>query len=199
VAGSRVGRRVVNPTQGETVPAPHPRYLLALAGTLLLAGSLAACGSGDDSASASADSDKAEKARLDFARCMRQHGVEVPDVTTNKGGGVLIRQRRQADTPQGRRAMEACQKYLEAARPKLSAEDRAKFRDAFVKFSSCMRKEGVDLPDPSQGEVRARVRINGSDPRIRQATEKCRKLMPGGGKGGPGTFGVGGPPPGDGK
>jgi hypothetical protein len=162
------------------------RRLLALAGVLVVAASLTACGSGDESSSSSKnDGDKAEQARLDFSRCMRQHGVDLPDPKQGPGGGVLIQGTPNLDTAQGRRAMQACQKYLAAARPKLSAEDKAKFRDAFVKFSACMRKEGIDLPDPTQGGggQRFRLRLNG-DPRTRKAMEKCRKLMPGGGPGG---------------
>jgi hypothetical protein len=159
--------------------------IAVLAALGIMASSLAACGSGDNTASAGNDRDKAEKARLEFSRCMRQHGVDLPDPKQGPGGGVLIQGTPNLDTPQGRRAMDACQKYLEAARPKLSAADKAKFRDAFVKFSACMRKEGIDLPDPTQGGggQRFRLRLNG-DPRTRKAMDKCRKLIPGGGPGG---------------
>jgi hypothetical protein len=190
----------------------------ALAGAVLLVASLAGCGSADDSASASADQERAEKARLDFGRCMRQHGVDMPDPTGDGPGEIKIRVKGRADTPQFQRAQRACDKYLQAARPKLSAEDRAKFRDAFVKFSACMRKEGVDLPDPStsggggpqqstngsggpgpgSGPSRQAViggaRINLDDPRVRQAMDQCRKLLPNGGPGGERRTG-GGPSP----
>jgi hypothetical protein len=187
------------------------RWLPALAGALVLASSLAACGSSDDTATASSDRDKAEKARRDFERCMRKQGVEVPGPSTSRGsasgggsGPRIVRGPREFDTPQGRRALKACQKYLDAARPKLSAEDRAKFRDAFVKFSACMRKAGVDVPPPpGAGGGQVNMRFRADDPRVRKAAESCRKLLPsggrfqvgpGGGGGGPDRVGVGGPP-----
>jgi hypothetical protein len=178
------------------------RWLPALAGALILAFALAACGSSDDTATAASDRDKAEKARQDFERCMRKQGIEVPGPSTSKGpsgggsGPQIQRGPREFDTPQGRRALKACQKYLDAARPKLSAEDRAKFRDAFVKFSSCMRKAGIDVPPPPDdagggGGVGVRMRFNAKDPRVQKAAESCRKLLPrgvfqAGGPGGPG-------------
>jgi hypothetical protein len=176
---------------------------------------LAGCGSGGGTASASSDQQKAEKARLDFARCMRQHGVNLPDPTGNGPGEINIRIKDRVNTAQFQRAQQACDKYLQAARPKLSAADRAKFRDAFVKFSSCMRKEGINLPDPSTsggggpqqsangsagptpgaGPTRQAMiggaKINLDDPRVRTAMEKCRKLLPNGGPGGKRTGGGG--------
>jgi hypothetical protein len=193
------------------------RRLLVPAGALLVFAALAGCGSGDESASASSDQQRAEKARLDFARCMRQHGVDIPDPTGDRPGEIAIRIKGRADTPQFQRAQKACDKYLQAARPKLSAEDRAKFRDAFVKFSACMRKEGVDLPDPttsgggpqrstsgsggpgpgsgpSRQAMIGGAKINLDDPRVRKAMDKCRKLLPNGGPGGERRTG-GGPGP----
>jgi hypothetical protein len=176
------------------------QLVVAAASALALAGSLAACGSSDDSASASSNADRAEKAQLDFAKCMRKAGVDVPDTAVGQGGGtVRFRVRRQANTPQARRAFQTCNKYLAAARPKLSQADRTKFRDAFVKFSACMRKEGVDLPDPTQGGGGPGgggpgVRINRDDPRIQKASQKCQKLLPNGGRFGTGGPGGGGPP-----
>jgi hypothetical protein len=179
--------------------------LAVLAGALLLVASLAGCGSADDSASASSDQERAEKARLDFGRCMRRHGVDIPDPTGDHPGEISIRIKGRADTPQFRRAEQACEKYLRAARPKLSPEDKAKFRDAFVKFSACMRKEGIDLPAPTESDGGPQPSTNGiggpgsgpsrqamiggaqinlDDPRVRKAMEKCRKLLPDGGPGG---------------
>jgi hypothetical protein len=189
------------------------RRLVVPAGGLLVVAAFAGCGSGGDPASASSDQQKAEKARLDFGRCMRQHGVKMPDPTGDHPGEVNIRIKAQADTPQFRRAQQACDKYLQAARPKLSAEDRAKFRDAFVKFSACMRKQGVDLPAPStspeggpqrstsasagpgSGPSRQAMiggaKLNLDDPRVRKAMETCQKLLPRKGPGG--EKGTGGP------
>jgi len=55
-------------------------------------------------------------AALKFAKCMRAHGVDMPDPTVGDGpgggGGLLMRRGAQGDTPAFRKAMEACQDEL---------------------------------------------------------------------------------------
>ncbi len=51
-------------------------------------------------------------AMLEFARCMRAEGVDVPDPTGEGPGGGLRVLRRSADSPAFRRAAEACQEAL---------------------------------------------------------------------------------------
>ena len=88
------------------------RLLIA---ALAATASLAACG-GDDGTSpqpASASERQAanRKAMLDFARCMREHGVDMPDPTFGEDGRAQIRIGKggpDPNDPKVREAEEAC-------------------------------------------------------------------------------------------
>jgi hypothetical protein len=59
------------------------------------------------------------EAALRFAKCMRQHGVDMPDPTFPEGGGTLMRMPKgmKDDDPKLEEAQKACQPIMEAARP----------------------------------------------------------------------------------
>jgi hypothetical protein len=65
--------------------------LVACAATV----SLAACGGGEEPASSGASGNPKEsenrKAMLDFARCMRENGIDMPDPTFDENGGAQMR------------------------------------------------------------------------------------------------------------
>jgi hypothetical protein len=149
----------------------------------LVAASLAfaACGDDDDSTTASAEESRAEirEATLEYAECMREHGVDVPDPKPGEGGGLLLEQRG-PDTAATRAAEEECRKYLEEVEPpEFSDEKEQEFRDRALEFARCMRGEGLDFPDPTFGED-GRVTMRApagedprQDPRFDEAFEKC--------------------------
>ena len=167
--------------------------------TLAAAGLLAACGDSGDSDNDAAKADP-EKAQLQFAKCMREHGVDMPDPKPAAGGGparVELRAGVGAGAPRKLdEAQKACQKYMRAAAPELSPEQEEKMRDAALKFARCMRSRGIDMPDPTfedGGGVLIKVRKGpgkdpGSNPRFREAEKDCSRLMPG--PDGPGAPGV---------
>ena len=149
---------------------------------------LGACGGGDpDPASAGDQRAKFREAALDFAKCMREHGVDMPDPQPGGGGGIQLALRAdEANRATVDRAQEACQKHLEKVPPpEISEEDRAKFREQALKFARCMREQGIDIPDPTfsgDGAVRQRVTGGGpEDPRFQRASEKCSRYQPRGG------------------
>jgi hypothetical protein len=157
---------------------------------------LGACGGGSDDATAGTGDRRAEfrEAALKFAKCMRAHGVDMPDPTP--GGGIRIGGPDMS--PQDQQKMEdaqkACQKILEKVRPpELSEEDQQKFKEQALEFARCMRKHGIDMPDPQfQGGGGMTQRLDeGADPnsqRFQDAQKACAK-----GRGGPMTIGPGGP------
>jgi hypothetical protein len=70
-----------------------------------------------------------------------------------------------------------------------AANSAANEQDAAVKFAQCMRKHGIDMPDPTVagGGTRLRFRLGapggaGSDQKFQAANDACRKLLPNGGK-----------------
>jgi hypothetical protein len=152
---------------------------------------LAACGSNSPS---SADAQaKREQAQLNFARCMRSHGVNVPDPKPGPDGGPgLVRvggPGKDGPSPQVfERANAACRKYIQAAMPKLSPAQQAELRDQALKFAQCMRQHGVDMPDPqvSNGGFRITMRaggagkggINPDSAAFKDAQEACKAFQP---------------------
>lgn len=68
-----------------------------------------------------------------------------------------------------------------AASPSAAASAAAGDREEqMLKFTECMRGEGVDMPDPEPG---GGIRIQGSDPaKTEAAMAKCRQYMPNGGE-----------------
>jgi hypothetical protein len=165
----------------------------ALAVALALA--LAACGGGDDSdgvasltetngqtttngsqASAAGSRDWQE-AQLEYARCMRAHGVDFPDPVN---GRFELRTER-ADQRKLQAAQEACREILARARPPISEEQEAEMREAALEFAKCMRKHGVDMPDPTFPEgggtlMRVPPGKKG-DPKLEEAQKACQPIL----------------------
>jgi hypothetical protein len=178
---------------------------------------LAACGGGGDSGgvaslngSSGADASSTtttsskdpKEAAVDFARCMREHGVDVPDPDANGGLRVTARP---GDSAKVERAQKACQPILEKAKPELSPEQKTIMQDAALAFARCMREHGIDVPDPtfgSGGIVIQKRRAKGgggfdpNDPKFEEAQKACQPIMnkairdaglPKPGEGGPST------------
>lgn len=158
-----------------------PSLLPALALSVAL---LAACGGGDDgggvaslgdgdgeeaaSTETTLSPDEAEEALLDWAECMRGHGLDVPDPQVDEDGGVQIRVGRSAggDDDEGPDGPVAGQALVPGDRDDLeeamedcgeppriggefSEEDRAEMEERALAFAECMRENGApDFPDP---------------------------------------------------
>jgi hypothetical protein len=104
--------------------------------------------SADASAEPSASIDP-EQAPFEFAKCMREHGIDMPDPEQGPNGGFSQRiDGRNVDPDKMQAAQEACQDILEQAggfRGELDPEQL----DKLVEFAQCMREHGIDMPDPT--------------------------------------------------
>ena len=89
--------------------------------------------------SPTSDEDRA----LAFARCMRQHGVNVPDPGSGSGGKVQVGGGSNGAT---KRATAACQHLLPSG--KLNPND-PRFIDQEVALARCLRQHGIDVADPT--------------------------------------------------
>ncbi|HET7119855.1 MAG TPA: hypothetical protein VFI17_01245 [Solirubrobacterales bacterium] len=148
---------------------------------------LAACGGGDSGSSGGSTSVSREEAGLEFAKCMREHGVEMED--PKPGQNITL----ENDDSTTRKALAACDGKLRGAGQELSAEEDEEFKEGWLAFSECMREEGIDLADPRfPGNGKVLLGIAGIDttsPAFEAAAEACKDKVPtqtGGG------FGVGG-------
>ena len=163
---------------------------LAVTASLVVAG----CGS-DPETSGSPSSNKGmsasdKKALLDFAQCMRDHGVDMPDPQFEGGGAkVTMREDKGADPQKQQDAQKACQKFQDKVKPpSMSEADQKKMRAAALKNAQCMRDHGIDMPDPQFGDGgRIQQRIGGPgsniDPKsqkFQDAMKACQKEAPGG-------------------
>jgi hypothetical protein len=162
---------------------------LAVTASLVVAG----CGSDKETPASSSSRQGTEaankKALLQYAQCMRDHGVNMPDPTFSDGGvRVEMRQDKGDDPDKIREAQEACKRYQDKVKPpELSEGQEKKLREAALKNAQCMRDHGIDFPDPQFGEGgRMTQKIgpgSGIDPNSRQfkdAMKACQKDAPGG-------------------
>ena len=164
--------------------------LLALAPGLLLA----ACGSASPGAGTAASSDY--NRGLQFAKCMRSHGVpNFPDPKSNGNGAIQIQASQRAgsgqslkvngvpvEAPAFQSAQQACRSLLpDGGRP---TPPSASQREAMLRFSQCMRAHGLaNFPDPtfSGGHAgllfRAGSGIDPSSPAFKAAQAACAQYQ----------------------
>jgi hypothetical protein len=191
-------------------PRPSRRWwrprLAGLVGVLALALTVAACGGGKTSGVASlagatqttsggnaGGSQDERQAALNWARCMRQHGIDLPDP---KFGENLIEQRlptrAEQDSPKFKAAQQACRQYLpDGGQP---SPPTAQERQRALAFARCMRQHGIGMPDPkitADGiDQPPPTGVARDDPRLRAAEQACGQSLPHDDK--PGTQGGGG-------
>jgi hypothetical protein len=156
---------------------------LASLGLLLIAGVLAAgCGDNGGGAGSAAERDsEAREAWLEYAQCMRENGVDMPDPGTD--GGL----KEEDVTPEElREAEQACEKHLDDIEPpELSEEEQQEFREGALANSRCMREHGIEnFPDPTFNDRGATVKIpagsgfDEDDPDVKEAIEACEETLP---------------------
>jgi hypothetical protein len=115
-------------------------------------------GDSGDSSATTEPVDPSE-APLKYAKCMREHGIDMPDPQVSDGGGVMV----QIGGPPGSgegpvpdpkeldAANKECQHFMEDAAAGFtppSEEDQKKMQEQALTFAKCMRDHGIDMPDP---------------------------------------------------
>ena len=131
-----------------------------------------------------------DSAMLEHARCMRAHGIDVPDPKPGQGERITID--KGVDESKVKDAMKACEGIVEDAGVKPSKEELDKQFALALKFAKCMREHGIDMPDPQRDGDGIKMTMGGPgssiDPtRMDEAQKACTKDAP---------FGDG-PPPSD--
>jgi hypothetical protein len=118
-----------------------------------------------------------EQAALDYARCMREHGVDMPDPVN--GRFEFKNERR--DQRKVEEAQQACQDILRDAAPPVDEEQEAEMREAALRFAKCMRQHGVDMPDPTfpeGGGMLMRMPEGAEDdPQFDEAQKACQPIL----------------------
>ncbi len=193
-----------------------PRPILALA---VLAAVLAACSGGgakpsgvatlDDPAAASGSPDGSASpsaslspvdAMVAFAKCMREHGVDMPDPVVSADGGMSVTigatAGKSIDATKMQAANEACKDLMPGPKDGGPAQMTPEQQDAMLAYAKCMRDHGVDMADPDFGTGGTAIAIDGNgvafdSPTFKAAEEACRSIVP---NALPGIVGTGGGP-----
>jgi hypothetical protein len=176
----------------------HPRQTLwpATLVALIASGLLTGCG-GSGSASASnaaareqATEQRAETKFQDFAKCLREHGVNARAISHPGGGHGL----KVGPGSGGLAGMEAAEKTCARYRPEEkrgdpSPQQKVELEEGLQKFAKCMREHGIKVEASTTGGG-ARIQLQGKpgsggpnpeSPGFKAAQNTCRKLLPGGG------------------
>jgi hypothetical protein len=118
------------------------------------------------------------QADLAYVRCMRQHGVGMPDPKTDANGRTdwELPSGMRKDDPRLKAARQACRQYRpdggEAQRPSPQQQQE------MVAFARCMRQHGINMPDPTpDGTVDMRG-VNPDAPRFKAAERACPGFRP---------------------
>ena len=158
------------------------RFMIALAASALLTAcgaaaandrevaSLSTAGVDDAPSDSTATSDATDttgvtdpgEAALQFAKCMREHGIDMPDPQVSDEGGVMVAVggpgQDGADAPDPKdfeAANKECQHFMQdvvAGFDPPSEEDQKKMQEQALAFAKCMRDHGIDMPDPQFGD-----------------------------------------------
>ncbi len=96
-----------------------------------------------------------EEGVLNFAQCMREEGIDFPDPSFDIDGNPEFDNVNIENDNEFEAAFDNCENILREALPEqfdLDPEVEAALVDASLEFSQCMRKQGIDFPDPKPGE-----------------------------------------------
>jgi hypothetical protein len=168
------------------------RMGLVLGLLLALPLAVAACGGGDKSdgvaslggagkatptTAAGGSSDRMQRA-LAWARCMRQHGVNLPDPQIS--GDMIVQDLgdKGEDDPKVKAAQQACKQHLPNGGQPQGPNPQQQQQRALA-FARCMRQHGVSMPDPkvtAEGIAQELPRgLDPGDPRVQAAEHACHQ------------------------
>jgi hypothetical protein len=137
-------------------------------------------------------SEISEEQALELSQCMRDQGLEFPDPTMDAEGNLTMDDLDMSvfgSTPEEIRttlesALDACSEYLEGVTfGGGQLPDLVELQDTFLEFSTCMRENGYDMPDPdfSDGGIGGFFEmgdtIDPDDPTFQAALAECQSIF----------------------
>jgi hypothetical protein len=172
-------------------PPLVPLTVLCFAAASLL---LSACGGSSPTDAASAERSREQKAETkfaDFAKCLREHGVNAEAISHPGGGHGLKVSPGPAGA--GPAAMEAaaqsCARYRpEPQKGNSSPQQKVELEETVQKFAKCMREHGIKVEASTQGggiqiHIHAHPGEEGApnpeSPAFQKSQSACQKLLPG--------------------
>ena len=144
-----------------------------------------ACGGEKPTSSSTTGAKDPKQAMLAYAKCMRAHGVDMPDPQFD-GNRVKMTGPKSANKEKVRTADKACASIRDSVKPpELSAAKKAEFKQAALKNAQCMRDHGIEFPDPTFDEnggasihMRKGSGFNPDSPKFKAADKACRDTLP---------------------
>jgi hypothetical protein len=163
---------------------------------LVLALAVAACGGGgkgsgvaslgDGKATATTSpsgSSDPEQGALAYGRCMRQHGIDMPDPKIDAAGHMAqqLPPGVGPDTPKFKAAEQACKQYLPDGGPPDKVDQQA--QQQLLAYTRCMRQHGINIADPKPGGGIHVDGVSPEDPKFKAAEQACQQYAPKAGSG----------------
>jgi hypothetical protein len=129
--------------------------------------------------SAGAGGDVKQKA-LAYARCLRQHGIDMPDPTFDAQGHMAMQMPSGVgpDDPKFKAADQACKQYAPSGEPEKADPQ---LQQQMLAYARCMRQHGINIPDPKTGEginVDGSQGANPDSPKFKAADQACQQYQP---------------------
>jgi hypothetical protein len=154
-----------------------PLFALAGCGQSQTGTGVATANDGTAAAQSAGPSPTVSSDPLKFAQCMRENGIQMDDPD---GSGQIRIMAKNEDKEKMEKAQKECGKYLQGGKLGNAAND-PKVQDAMVKFAECMRKNGVDMPDPEAngGGVKITRPRGGDSEAFEKARKACEEFLPG--------------------
>jgi hypothetical protein len=142
-------------------------------------GGVASLGDGKATTTSPGGGDSTQ-ADLAYARCMRQHGVNMPDPKVEANGRTdwQLPSGMRKDDPRLKAAQQACRQYRanggQAQRPSPQQQQE------MLAFARCMRQHSINIPDPKpDGTVDMRgIGVDRDDPKFKAAERACPGFRP---------------------
>ena len=166
------------------------RAMVRAVAVLALVPVLASACVGNPFAPRSTPNQNTEQMRLEWAQCMRQHGVNVSD--PNQSGGVTVQGGQSTSDASGQpppggdqqlqAAMNACRRYAPNGGTG-SGQPDPRMLDAATKFAQCMREHGIPVQDPQSSGGGVRISASGPDSvdpnsdQFQQAQQACQHYL----------------------
>lgn len=130
-----------------------------------------------------------EQATLEFTSCLRDEGIDSPDIRLDAEGRPVLDELLEAvdtSTPEFAEALRACASILTRAGAldlRTDPELQAVIIDQLQEFSDCMRREGIgSFPDPDPaftgtGSPYPLADVPFDDPLFEKATFSCQEIL----------------------
>jgi hypothetical protein len=172
------------------------RSFLTAVSAVVASLAVAACGSSSSSSTTTAaaggalaaPTDAQVHARVELAKCVRAHGVNVPDSAATGTAGAraaVLQLLSQYSQTQIQDAISDCHAQLIQAFPQLnvSPSQLAQRQREALAFVQCLRAHGITLPDPAGsglrvGILKALSNVDVDSPAFKSANKACSNLRP---------------------